>query len=99
MKAQNYQGFAATAIVEKSDVLQVMKAIVESKQSCVKYDSLCTMIGQEALDSLIKYNLVHLRPCAAFPSDIEDDRSGFPAVTPHMPCDLLLMKQMLVTES
>jgi len=71
-----------------------MKAIVESKHNCISYDSLCTLIGEEALDSLIKYNLVHSRQCAVFPSDIKED-CEFPAFTLHIPCELILMKQIL----
>ena len=79
---------------KKEDLQVVMSQLV--KANYVEYKSLCKDIGQQSVDSLIEFNIIHLRPCAMFPYDYEMvDDSIYPIITPHLPCDVAIMKELL----
>ena len=67
------------------------------KHGYVSYNTLCneTSQGQKTVDSMIESNIIHLRPCAVFPFDIEGMYSEYPIITPHVLCDVLIMKELL----
>jgi len=48
-----------------SELLEVMKLLLASKQNCVGYNALCDKMGKKKVNILIQRNLVHLRPCHA----------------------------------
>jgi len=78
---------------KQDHIITTMRLLVE--QGYVGYNTLCKETSQKAIDAMIENNVVHLRPCAVFPFDIEGKSSEYPIVTPHLPCDLILMKELL----
>ena len=80
----------------RNDVIEVMEKLIQSKYSYVSYGSLCKTVCQQTVDSLIEQNIIHLRPCGKFPFDVEMVvPSEYPIITPHLPCDLMLMAELL----
>lgn len=65
-----------------------------SEYGYVGYNSLCNGTSKKAVDAMIENNVVHLRPCTIFPFDIEGISSEYPIVTPHLPCNISIMKEL-----
>ena len=58
----------------------------------MEYKSWCRDIGQQSVDSLIEFNIVHLRQCAKLPYDYQmTGESSSPIITPHLPSDIALI--------
>ena len=77
---------------KENDLLFVMQKMISSDSHSVGYHELCTKLGKESVNALIQNNLIHLRPCSGF--DL-DDTLKYPIVTPHLPCDVLIMEELL----
>ena len=80
----------------RNHVIEVMEKLIQSKYSNVSYGSLGKTVCQQTVDSLIVQNIIHLRLCGIFPFDVEMAVPlEYPIITPHSPCDLMLMAELL----
>ena len=80
---------------KQDDVFTTMRLLVNSIEGYVGYNTLCNETSKKSVDALIESNLIHLQPCATFSFDIQAVISEYPIVTKHLPCDVLIMKELL----
>lgn len=72
-----------------------MKMLVNSKLGVVQYNSACDSIGKDIINSMIEYNLIHMRPTSRLSFDVLGHKK--PIITAESPAALAAMK-MLVNE-
>ena len=73
-----------------------MRQLIHAKYNYVPYARLCDKLSQQTVDAMIEYNIFHLHPCPLFSFDFETAApSEYPIVTPHLPCDIMLMRGVL----
>ena len=70
-----------------------MKALVQHK--FLLYDELCDYLGENAVNSLIAHNLMHLRLTKLISFDLQDQEDGIAVVTPETPCGYVAMERVL----
>lgn len=46
----------------KADSIKVMEKMVSSELGMIEYNCTCKLVGQEVMNSMIEYNLIHMRP-------------------------------------
>ena len=79
----------------KGDITSIMKMLVNSKLGVVQYNSACDSIGKDIINSMIEYNLIHMRPTSRLSFDVPEHKR--PIITAESPAALAAMK-MLVNE-
>ena len=47
---------------KEDDLINIVDELVSAESGYVYYDDLCESVGQDIIDSLIEYNVLHLRP-------------------------------------
>ena len=88
----------ASAEWNKIDLLKVMAKLIESENGFLLYDELCEELGKEKIVSLIKANLLHLRPTPKLSYDVENAPDKV-IVTAETPTSALAMKLILEESS
>ena len=88
----------ASADWNKIDLLKVMAKLIESENGFLLYHELCEELGKEKIVSLIKANLLHLRPTPKLSYDVENAPDKV-IVTAETPTSALAMKLILEESS
>ena len=76
----------------ESDLIKVMKML--TKEEIIMYNTLCKELGSAVINSMIQYNLIHLRPTARLSFDVPKHRD--PIITAKSPAALVAMKSLLL---
>ena len=85
---------------KKEELKEVCKALASSKGGYVYYDELTKTISQNSIDSLIEYNIIHLRPSFELSKDLDPiPRELKPIITAESPIDLYVMKKTINSQS
>ena len=79
----------------KYKLRKLMKMLTTST-GILDYDKVCETLGKDAVDSMIKHNIIHLRPTCRLSYDVPDHTS--PIVTAVSPAALVAMKKVLAKE-
>ena len=79
----------------QDQLLSFFKEMVEAKERFLEYNAVCRTYGKLLIDSLIKSNLIHLRPTKCFSYDLTSQMDGVPVVTPETPCGFIAMEELL----
>jgi len=84
---------------KREDVITVIERLANSHGGYVYFDELCKVVEQVSLESLIEYNIIHLRPYFGLCCQDLDPVPARPdaVITPESQVGLLAMKQMLKT--
>ena len=75
------------------DVLVKMMKMMAASVGIIEYSEMCRQFGEEVVNSVIEYNLMHLRPTHYLTCDISYHRK--PVVTPESPAAFAAMKLLL----
>lgn len=78
--------------MERDNLIDIMKAFINSPSRFLVYDDLCHEIGKDVINSLIACNLIHLRPTKETSFDLEDQEEGVAVVTPETPSGYVAME-------
>ena len=76
----------------KDDLIKVMNML--TKTGTLMYDDLCKEMGHTIINSMIQYNLIHLRPTARLSFDVCKHKD--PIITAESPAALVAMKRLLL---
>ena len=76
---------------EREWLTTVMFQFTKSERGFLYYEKACSEFSKPYIDSLVKRNLVHLRPT----KQLED---GVPVLMPETPCGLIAMRKILQLE-
>ena len=79
----------------QNQLLSFFKEMVEAKERFLEYNAVCHIYGKLLIDSLLKSNLIHLRPTKCFSYDLTSQMDGVPVVTPETPCGFIAMEELL----
>ena len=81
----------------KEEVLIIINRLANSEGGYVNYYEMCEEIKEESLQSLIEYNIVHMRPyCKLSYQDLDPlPIKPEPVITPESQVGLLAMKQLV----
>ena len=74
-------------------LIDMMKMMAASPGGIIEYSGVCTKFGEDIVNSVIEYNLMHLRPRHYLTFDIPYHRK--PVVTPESPAAFAAMKLLL----
>jgi len=81
---------------QPSDLLWLMESIITCENKSFGYDTIAKKISSKSIDSMIQSNLFHLRPCLQFDFDLDSDHNFVaPVIMPHLPYDVIIMKEIL----
>ena len=89
---------AESAEWNKTTLLKVMAELIESEKGFLLYNKLCKEFGERVIDSIIKANILHLRPTGTLSYDL-DNAPDEAIVTADSPSCALAMKLILKEES
>ena len=46
----------------EDDLVKIMEMLIGAESNIVKYQNACQAFGKQVIDSMIKYNLIHMHP-------------------------------------
>ena len=76
----------------KDDLITVMESLINAA-GIVPYDVICDNIGMSVVNSMIEYNIIHLRPTSSLSDDVPLHEN--PIITAESPAALVAMKELL----
>ena len=77
----------------KEDLLDVMELLTKDESDFLYYNKLCEKFDKEKVDSMIKHNLMHLRPTSSLSFDVPSHNT--PIVTAESQAARVAMKKIL----
>ena len=73
--------------------LRTLMNMLTKSTGSLDYNEVCGRFGKDAVDSMIKYNIIHLRPTSRLSYDVPDHTD--PIITAVSPAALVAMKKVL----
>ena len=80
---------------QANDLLKIMEMLISSRGT-VDYSNMCSQFGEAIINSMIEYNLMHVRPTATMAFDIP--WHGMPIITPELPAAKVALTRVLSTK-
>ena len=77
----------------KDSLIDVLKMLTENDKGLLSYKSLCDIVGKSTVNSLIEYNILHLRPTSRLAFDVPIHAN--PIITAESPAAYVAMKEVL----
>lgn len=77
----------------RANLIGIMEMVCHNK-GIVDYETLCSKFGKETINSVIEYNVMHLRPTCTLSFDVEAHEE--PIVTPESPASKAAMERILL---
>lgn len=76
----------------RNELINLMKMMID-ESGIINYDTVCEKLGISVINSLIEYNIVHLRPTSSLSYDVP--MHDTPVITAESPASFAAMKKLL----